>query len=173
MIAPKGVRKFALTAHVLASVGWIGAVVASLGLAVAALVGTDTDTVRAAYVSLDLLGRFVLVPFAFAALLGGLAQAFITKWGLLRHYWVIVKLIITVFATVILVTYTQTLAHFAQIASNPTASAEALRALRTPSVVIHASGALVMLVVATVLAMYKPKGMTAYGRRKEGSEERR
>lgn len=172
MIASTGVRKFALTAHILASVGWIGAVVVSLALAIAALVSTDRETVRAAYVSLDLVGRFVLVPFAFAALLGGLAQSFITKWGLLRHYWVIVKLVITVFATVILVMYTQTLGYLADVATTPAASPEELRVLRTPSVVLHATAALVLLVVATVLATYKPKGMTAYGQRKERSENR-
>ena len=39
--------------------------------------------------------------------------------------------------------------------------------LRDPSAVIHASLALVLLLVATVLGLYKPKGMTPYGRRKQ------
>jgi hypothetical protein len=163
-------RRAALVAHVTASVGWIGAIVASLGLAIAALVSTDAQIVRSAYISLDLMGRYVLVPFAFAALLGGIAQSFITKWGLFRHYWVIFKLGITIFATVVLLLYLRTLEFLAGAAASPAATAGDLQGLKTPSVVLHASAALVLLSVATVLAVYKPKGMTAYGQRKERSE---
>ncbi len=37
MIMPPGLRKFALTMHLLVSVGWIGVVVAYLALGVAAV----------------------------------------------------------------------------------------------------------------------------------------
>jgi hypothetical protein len=43
--------------------------------------------------------------------------------------------------------------------------------LRTPSVVVHSVLALALLLVAAVLAVYKPKGMTPYGWRKQ--QERR
>jgi hypothetical protein len=160
-------RRTALITHVAASVGWLGAIVASLGLAIAALESADAQTVRSAYVSLDILGRYVLVPFAFAALLGGIAQSFITKWGLFRHYWVIFKLLITIFATGVLLLYLRTLAALADLARDVTADAAALEPLRTPTVVVHAVAALVLLLVATALAVYKPQGMTAYGQRKE------
>jgi hypothetical protein len=160
-------RRTALIAHVTASVGWVGAIVASLGLAIAALNSTDAQTVRSAYVALDILGRYVLVPFAFAALLGGIAQSFITKWGLFRHYWVIFKLLITIFATGVLLLYLRTLAALADFARDATAGAATLEPLRTPTVVLHAVAALVLLLVATALAVYKPQGMTAYGQRKE------
>ena len=170
MIASRFWRKAALVAHVTASVGWIGAIAASLGLAIAALVSGDPQTVRSVYVALNVLGRFVLVPFALAALLGGIAQSFITKWGLFRHYWVIFKLGITIFATAVLLLYLRTLEFLAGIARDPAWSAGSLDALRTPSVVLHASAALVLLSVATVLAIYKPSGMTAFGQRKERTE---
>lgn len=172
MIASRLWRKAALVAHVTAAVGWIGAIVASLGLAIAALVSSDQQTIRSAYIALDLMGRYVLVPFAFVALLGGIAQSFITKWGLFRHYWVIFKLGITIFATVVLLLYLRTLEFLAGVAREPGPTAGSLEALRTPSVVLHASAALVLLSVATVLAVYKPSGMTAYGQRKERSENR-
>ena len=111
------------------------------------------------------------MPFALAALGGGIAQSFITQWGLFRHYWVIFKLGITVFATIVLVMYTRTLQLLAEIAANPAASEESLGVLRSPSVVLHASAALVLLLVATVLAVYKPKGMTAYGQRQQRKEK--
>lgn len=166
MIASRFWRKAALVAHVTASVGWIGAIVASLGLAIAALVSGDSQVVRSAYIALNVLGRYVLLPFALAALLGGIAQSFITQWGLFRHYWVIFKLGITIFATAVLLLYLRTLEFLAGLAADP-GQAGGIEGLRTPSVVLHASAALVLLLIATVLAVYKPAGMTAYGLRKE------
>jgi len=65
-------RKFTLTAHVVLSVGWLGAVVAYLALAVAGLTSDTPLTVRAAFLSMDLIGWYVIVPFALAAWAAGL-----------------------------------------------------------------------------------------------------
>jgi hypothetical protein len=40
-------------------------------------------------------------------------------------------------------------------------------ACKTPSPVLHAAAALLLLLTATVLAVYKPRGMTRYGWRKQ------
>ena len=48
MTMTPGLRKFALTVHVTASVGWIGAVIAFLALVVAAMTSQDVQVVRAA-----------------------------------------------------------------------------------------------------------------------------
>jgi hypothetical protein len=160
-------RKLALTAHVTASVGWLGAVVGVLALAVAGLASEDVETVRAAYLAMDLTGSFVLVPLALASLLTGLVQSLGTHWGLFRHYWVLAKLLINLVATVVLVMYTQTLATLAEIAAETGSSSPDLGALRTPSVVLHACAALLLLVTATGLAVYKPRGMTRYGWRRQ------
>ncbi len=48
-------RRFALTAHVTSSVGWLGAVGAFLALAVAGLTSQDTQMVRATYLAMELL----------------------------------------------------------------------------------------------------------------------
>jgi hypothetical protein len=95
-------RKFALTAHVTSSVGWLGAVAAFLALAVASLTSQDAQMVRAAYLAMELTAWFVIVPLAFASLLTGLVQSLGTKWGLFRHYWVLAKLLLTVLATIVL-----------------------------------------------------------------------
>src|SRR5437762_3503112 len=95
-------RKLVLTAHVTFSVGWLGAVAAFLVLAIAGLTNQDTQIVRSAYLAMELTARFVVVPLAFASLLSGLVQSLGTPWGLVRHYWVLVKLLLTTFATIIL-----------------------------------------------------------------------
>jgi hypothetical protein len=160
-------RKFALTAHVSASVGWLGAVVAFLALAVAGLTSEDAQIVRAAYLTMELIGWYALVPLALASLLSGLVQAFGTTWGLFRHYWILFKLLINVFATIVLLMYTQTLDHFAGVAADNTLSSSDLSGLRSSSPLLHAGLALLLLLVATTLAVYKPRGLTPYGQRKQ------
>jgi hypothetical protein len=154
-------RKFALTAHVTSSVGWIGAVVVFLALAVIGLTSQDAQTVRGAYLVMKPAAWFALVPLALASLLTGLIQSLGTPWGLFRHYWVLFKLLINVAATVVLLIYMQTLTHLAGVA----ASSDDLGAVRNSSPALHALLALLLLVVATVLAVYKPQGMTPYGQR--------
>jgi hypothetical protein len=160
-------RKFALTAHVSASVGWLGAVAAFLALAVAGVAAQDAQTVRAAYLTMELLGWYALVPLAFASLLTGLIQSFGTRWGLFRHYWVVFKLSINLFATIVLLMYMQTLDHFAAVAAASTMSNGDLSGVRSSSPVLHAGLALLLLLVATTLAIYKPQGMTPFGQRKQ------
>ena len=164
-------RKFALTAHVTSSVGWLGAVAGSLALAVAGLTSQDAQTVRAVYLTMELTGWYVLIPLSLASLLTGLVQSLGTTWGLFRHYWVLVKLLINVFATIVLLMYMQTLSYLADVAAETTVSSGDLRGLRDPSPILHAGAALLLLLVATTLAVYKPRGMTRYGRRKQ--DERR
>jgi hypothetical protein len=167
MTMTPGLRKLALTAHVTASVGWLGAVAGVLALAVAGLTSQDAQTVRAAYLAMEVIAWGLLVPLALSSLLTGLVQSLGTTWGLFRHYWVLAKLFINLFATVVLLMYTQTLGFLADVAEETTFSSADLRTLRTPSVVLHAGAALLLLLVATVLAVYKPRGMTPYGQRKQ------
>lgn len=162
-----GVRNFALTAHVTCSVGWLGAVTAFFVLAVAGLASQDAERVRAVYLAMDVIGWFVLVPFAVASLVTGLIQSLGTRWGVLRHYWVLFKLLINAFATIVLLLYMRTLETLADVAAQTPPTDPGVDALRSFSPLVHAGGAMVLLVVATGLAVYKPRGVTPYGQRKQ------
>ena len=164
MIMSHAARKFALTAHVTASVGWIGAVLAFLGMAIVGLTHQDAQIVRGVYLVMEPAAWLVLVPLALASLVTGVIQGLGTVWGLFRHYWVVFKLLLTVFATVVLLIYMETFRVMADIAADPTAD---LAAVRNPSPRFHAVLALIVLLVTTVLAIYKPRGLTPYGWRKQ------
>ncbi len=170
MTLSPGLRTFVLTAHVTSSVGWLGGVAVSLALSVAGLTSQDAQIVRAAYLALEVTGWYVLIPLALASLLTGLVQSLGTPWGLFRHYWVLAKLFINVFATIVLLLYMQTLGYLADVAAETTLSSGDLGGLRSPSPLIHAALALLALLVATTLAVYKPRGMTPYGWRKQHEE---
>jgi uncharacterized membrane protein len=158
------VRKLALTTHVTASVGWIGAVGVFLALAVIGMSSPDAQTVRGSYLVMERAAWFVLVPLTFASLLTGIIQSLGTPWGLFRHYWVLFKLSINVFAAIVLLMYMETFRFMAGIAADRSAD---LEAVRNPSPVLHAVLALLILLVAAVLAVFKPRGMTRYGWRKK------
>ena len=154
-------RKLVLTAHVVSSVGWIGAVVAYLALVVAALTSEDDQTVRAALLGMELI-YFVLVPLALASLLTGLVQSLGTTWGLFRHYWVIVKLLLTVLATSVLLLHLPTVSSLADEA----AQAEGAALPDAGGELLHAGVGQLVLLTTAILGLYKPRGMTRYGQRK-------
>jgi hypothetical protein len=156
-------RKLLLTAHIAASVGWLGAVAVFLALAVIGLTSADAQSVRGAYLLMEPAARAVLVPLALASLSTGVVQALATPWGLFRHYWVLFKLLINVFAVVVLFVYMPTFRLMADLAADPGID---LPSVRNGSPLLHAVLALLLLLVATVLAVYKPRGMTRYGWRK-------
>jgi hypothetical protein len=146
-----GLRKAALTAHVTFSVGWLGAVVAYLAIAIACLVSRDAEMVHSGFSVMELLGWLVIVPLSLAALLSGLVQSLGTEWGLFRYYWVLVKFALTVGAVTIL------LQHMPAVSRGHAARAE----------VVHAGGGLLVLFMTTALSVYKPWGRTRYGQRKQ------
>ena len=111
-------------------------------------------------------GDLPLVPLSVASLLSGIVQSLGTKWGLMRHYWVVVKLAITVLATAVLLLYTQTLGDASDTARRTAAKPDLDPLLQSPSPVLHATVALLLLLGATVLAVFKPAGITRYGRRR-------
>ena len=165
MIMSPGVRRFALTAHVTTSVGWLGAVAGFLVLAVAGLTKQDDQTVRAVYLAMELLTWCLIVPLSFASLLSGCIQGLGTSWGLFRHYWVLIKLLMTPLATLVLVVHMQPIQQVAEAARHTFMSHADLGEIRVQIVVDAAAGALLLL-VATALSVYKPRGLTAYGRRR-------
>lgn len=166
MIMQSWLRKSALVIHVTSAVGWFGAVAAFLALAIVGLLSSDTQTVRAVYVAADVVTTFVIVPLCYASLLTGLIQSLGTTWGLFRHYWVVAKLLITVLSTIILLIHRQPIGMLADIAAGSAGWESGLRRVQM-QLAVDAAAALFALLLATVLSIYKPKGVTPYGWRKQ------
>ena len=124
--------------------------------------------VRAVYIAGEPITMFVIVPLAIASLITGIVSSLGTPWGLFRHYWVVFKLVLTVLATAVLLDYTQTVRHFAEAA----ATIAAVDAVGLRSYLLHSGGGLLVLIVTTVLAVYKPQGLTPYGWRRQQEQGR-
>lgn len=167
MMTPR-VSKIALTAHITSSVGWIGAVATFLALAIAGLMSKNDQIVRTAYLAMELIGWCVIVPFSIASLLTGLVQSLGTSWGLFRHYWIVAKLLITVFASILLLVHMQVASRMANVVAGTTSGAADFHGMRI-QLVADAVAAIVVLLVATALSVFKPQGLTPFGRSQQSS----
>lgn len=164
-------RKFTLTMHIICSIGWIGALAAFLALATAGLTSQDVQTVRMAYVASGLITWYVIVPLAIASLLTGIVQAIGTPWGLFQHFWIVTKLVIVTAATFMLLMKTGPIGYIANRAAQGALSPADFMGLRI-SILAHAVGGLLVLLWAAALGMYKPRGLTRYGWRKQQEQDR-
>ena len=162
-------RKTSLTAHVMTSVGWLGAVAAFLALAIVGIRNADAQIVRSAYIATDFITWLVIVPLAFGSLLTGILVSLTTPWGLFRHYWVLVKLILSVLATTLLLVHTRPIGMLATAAQNSSFEGPGISSMQF-QLVIDAGAAIAALLVNVVLSVFKPQGMTPYGWRKSRQE---
>ena len=165
MLSPRA-RKFSLSVHLTVSIGWIGAVVAYLGLGTTAVKADDPELIRSMWSAMEIVGWFVIVPLALASLLTGLLMALGTKWGLFQHYWVTISFGLTVFAVVVLLLHMPSVTSTADLALAE--EGQALQALGGD--LGHPSIGLVILLAVQVLNLYKPRGLTRYGWRKQQTE---
>ena len=112
---------------------------------------------------MEVTGWYAIVPLALASLLTGIVIALGTKWGLFRHYWVLISLGLTVFATAILLLHMPDVTYLTDVARD----ASRARLERLDGDLMHPAVGLFILLVITVLNMYKPQGMTRYGQRRQ------
>lgn len=161
MTMPPRLRKAVLTTHVATSVGWLGALIAYLVLDIVATTSTDPTTARSAYFAMDLLVRYAIVPLAITSLLVAVVNALGTPWGLFRHYWVLAKFALILVATTVLLVEAPTVAQLAARAATGSDPRD------LPGTLPHSIGGLAVLLVAVVLSVYKPRGLTRYGWRRQ------
>jgi hypothetical protein len=147
---PRRVRQIWTILHVVSSVGWLGVLVASLALCVAAL-GTDDPALAAAlHKAVATLSDVFFLPATLLVLLTGVVLGVGTKWGLVRFYWVLAKLVI---ALVLLLAANLVLA--ARVRTSPVDGMSLVGAFSVLTLIA---------VLATVLSILKPWGRVNWRR---------
>jgi hypothetical protein len=157
MLFQPGMRKLILTSHITFSVGWLGAVVVFLVLAFKGLTTTETQIAHAAFIAMEISTFFVIVPFCIASLLTGVVQSLGTKWGIFKHYWIVVKLVITVAMTALLILHLEPISQLANInggESQPSATETKM----VINLIKKSALALIALIGVTTISIYKPWG---------------
>lgn len=163
-------RRSFLIVHVLSSVGWFGAVAAFLALAVAGLGSSDAQLVAAMYLAAQLITWYVIVPLGAVSFLSGVVQALGTQWGLVRHYWVLMKLVLTTGALGLLILHTSVVDSAAvHAAGGGMGGFDAMRL----QLVIDSAAACAVLALTTLLSVVKPRGRTPFRLNRERAMARR
>jgi hypothetical protein len=85
-------RKSVLTVHVIASVALIGSSASTVGIALIASGTEPTGEAHVLYTAARTLVYALAIPFSLTALVTGIALGLGTRWGVLRHTWVVAKL---------------------------------------------------------------------------------
>ena len=170
VLMPPRLRKLVLAVHITVSVGWVGALAGYIALDVTAATASDPALLRAAFLGMAMIAGRVIVWLAAAALLTGLAVSLGTRWGLFRHYWVLVSLALTLLATGVLLSELRVIRSYADAAAAPSTTPEQLQALG--NTLVHSLGGTIVLLAILGLNIYKPVGLTRYGWRKLQQERR-
>jgi hypothetical protein len=151
------VRKTVLVLHLLSSAAWIGIDVI---VAILVLTGWLNEDPAARALAYQALGTFVAWPMllaALACLITGVVLGLGTPWGLIRYWWVAVKLVLNV-AMCVLVAFVLTPAldavrQFGEaLTANPGATGDVSSLFFPPAV------SLTLLTFATLLSVFKPWG---------------
>lgn len=166
--APPRVRKLVLTVHIGTSAGWLGSIIAYIAVTAVAMTGDDRERVRVCYLVMRYLASFVILPLDLASLASGILLGLITRWGLVRHYWVAGKLALNAFATAVLIVYTFEIGYYQRMAAARPLPAADLRTLQSADSLVHSVAGFVVVLAALVLAVWKPRGLTRYGRATTG-----
>jgi hypothetical protein len=154
-MAPR-IRKAALALHVCSSVGWIGAAFAYLALAVAAQISQQASTIYSAWMGMELIGWAVIVPLGCLAFLTGLLMSLGTTWGLVRHYWVLIALVLTTLVLGVLLLHMPTVTQTAELARTMNEA----EAMTLGGDIVHPAVGIAILIVVAVLNIFKPRGQT-------------
>ncbi|MDX2680484.1 PDR/VanB family oxidoreductase [Streptomyces sp. NY05-11A] len=158
-------RKVTLAVHILSSVGWVGL---SLSMATLALIGyltSDPGVAEGAYYAMYVFDESTVSLVSLVCGASGVLLGCGTPWGLMRHWWVLVKWVLTL-----------AVAAFAWVYTHPLVLTAAEKAAAAEGGVYRpgTEGTLLawtvppvfgVLVFTGVLSVYKPWGRTRRGRR--------
>lgn len=164
-LMPVLLRKTLLTLHVGLSVSSLGAVACFLLLALHGLSARPGSLLT--YGAMTLIATQLILPLCLGALVTGVVQSLGTAWGLTKHYWVLMKLVLTVVTIGVLMVQLPGIAALAALGEqgNVSAAPDAARI----SVLLHATGGLVVLAAILVLSVVKPAGQTPWSVRRPGA----
>ena len=156
-------RKGVLVVHIVSAGAWIGMDVV-MGVLVFTVLGTNDDNVKAlCYRALELFAVWPLLTTGLVCLASGVVLGLGTKWGLVRYWWVAIKLALNVLLTALVPValrpqVTEAAEQGRRFAAGESASL-AVGDLIFPPIVSPT-----LLLVAFVLAVFKPWGLIRKGR---------
>ena len=77
--------------HIITASVWFGTVTCIFGIALKCFFGSSIEEFVLIAPMIPTLYQTIVMPFAILTLLQGLYYGFFTKWGLIKHRWVVMK----------------------------------------------------------------------------------
>jgi uncharacterized membrane protein len=153
--------------HAISGISWMGVDIAILILLVNARTSDDAAVVASGFNAIRMIVPAAVPPLSLSILITGVLLGLGTSWGLVRYWWVLVKLCLSLVMIVLVFTSLVPAVNEIAMLDITAASADTVRAslgelptqLMYPPVV-----SFLMLAVATVLSMYKPWRRTPWSR---------
>ena len=151
MVTTAAHRRHLLTIHIVAAVALLGIDLVLTALGLAALGGTNPETV---YPAAHRVGEWLAVPFALAAVVTGLGLLLFGPFSLRTDLWVAAKLAITAVLSILLLTAVIPWLHDAsELALQTGEVGDSLRR----RLAIAPAAASAALLINVLLARYKPR----------------
>lgn len=160
-------RKAVMVLHAICGIGWMGVDIAVFILLMTARTTTDSALVVSGFNAIRMIVPIAVPPLSLGMLATGLLLGLGTRWGLLRYWWVLVKLVLALIMVVLVFLSLVPGVNSIAVLSTTGVSADALRAglgsisdqLLYPPVVSFA-----MLGTAAILSIFKPWRRTPWSR---------
>lgn len=163
-MSPRRPGRALLLSHLTVSVGWLGLELSLLALGLLGLLAGDAESRAASILAAAVLGNYLYPLLSVGSLITGVLVSLRGRWGLVRHWWVLAKLAANV-ALVLggnLIVLAGVRHAADQVRQGATDVADVAGAART--VVGAMTVGVLLLLAATVISRYKPRGLTPFGR---------
>lgn len=157
-------RRVWLTLHVGVSVGWLGLSLAMAALAIAGSVADDHAVRHGAYELMHVFDLGIVIPSVVLTVISGLVVSLGTPWGLVRHRWVVLKLVISLVIPITAAGQKTWIEQLQERTRDPAGQPGGLGLALTVTTICY----MALLWVAVVLSVYKPGGRTRWGHRPAG-----
>lgn len=157
-------RRVWLTLHVGVGVGWLGVSLTMLALSIAGMAADDQEVRHTSYVFMDTFNLTLAIPSVLLTIITGAVVSFGTPWGLIRHRWVLAKLVIALGLPVLATFEGSWIEILAERTEDPAAEPGGTGVLLIGAMALF----LTLLWIAVVLSVFKPGGRTRWGRREAG-----
>jgi hypothetical protein len=160
-------RKAVLVLHAVTGISWMGVDIALFVLLMTARTTDDPTLVVSGFNAIRIIVPVAVPPLSLGILVTGLILGLGTPWGLVRYWWVLVKLSLSLVMTVLVFLSLLPAINSIPVLSVTPMSADAVRAslgflptqLMFPPIV-----SFLMLGVATILSIFKPWRRTPWSR---------
>ncbi|WP_340682674.1 hypothetical protein LCL61_28945 [Amycolatopsis coloradensis] len=156
-----GKRKLWVMLHVGLSVSWLGIAISMVVLSTVGYATENAELRHGAYELMHIFDLFIVIPTMMLSIITGLVVSLGSKWGLAKHWWVLLKLVIALGIPAVAIVESQWVQELAERTLDPAAEPGATGLTLMICMIVFSAA----LWTATYLSVFKPGGKTRWGKK--------